>query len=204
MNWLEFWSSIAQSVAWPAVVLVVVVVLRKAIAGALSSIASGVNEFTAEFFGQKFKVSRQIEVAKEVADDVGLPPVRVSVELPPEPLGDRQREGRGSPSAIGIDDIDPDADPDVIVMSSWYVLEHQLRRLAGTMRPTAPVGDVIRAVGSSDLLNREILEVVYRLRRIRNDVVHHEARVTRGEAVEFYFLTRRVLDALRESEAGQS
>jgi hypothetical protein len=100
--------------------------------------------------------------------------------------------------------------PQAAIMQKWIELEKEIvelatnyaqTRIAPSARPML-LRDALQDLRIHEVLDPATQEVIERLRRIRNDVVHaRKEAVTPGEALEFRELANAVVDQLRQSKS---
>jgi hypothetical protein len=186
MSGLEFTASVIKSLAWPTVVLIIVVVLRKPIAEALRRGLRRVKAgpFELEWEEKLIDVRQEVEASPDLASSV---------------------VGRLTEAVVPSDELTALAktSPAAAVMESFSRLEAELRRLVQPLEPER--SERLSAVGLARLarqhgrISPETENAVEGLAVLRNLAAHGRATedVTVGRAVEFVALVEAVLFALR-------
>lgn len=169
MDWLQFVSSVVGSLAWPAAVIAVIVLLREPLGKLLPLIRT-----------LKYK-EWQIDVGQE------LDAVKESVEATTDQPGIPAEEP--TPVFLQLAQIDPRA----AVLSAWAPVELALKDL-GMKHAIYKVGMPTYLLAES-LLKAEVIDymtynVLSRLKRIRNEAVHlgaisYEDAISMGEMCEW-------------------
>jgi hypothetical protein len=159
MDWLTFLASIVGSLAWPASVVITVLILRRAL-----------NKLLPELNRLKYK-DLELEFGKEVAQ------AKIEIEASPEI---KQLPGTGQPEAA------PDAaylsalaeiSPRAAVLEAWLPFEVALGRVAQKLDLTdrghaLQMPRMIDALVTRRVLTTEEGRAISRLREVRNKVVH--------------------------------
>lgn len=187
MSWLEFIEKVISHVTWPGAAIAILLILRRHLSGIFVALKSlklpgGVE---LELYDRFKELREQAEAAK-------LPIPETATQVDDE---DRKflRMAEDYPPAA--------------IMQTWIELEKAIADTsAAYARPTHTATSRPRLLrdGLRDLREREVLdaatlEVIERLRRIRNDVVHAKKEaVTPGEALEFQELAKAVTRRLQE------
>jgi hypothetical protein len=187
MDWFTFITRETEAIAWPAVAIFAIFILRKP----LAQLPKRVREFSwSRKRGLRILLAKEIEEVSEEATAAGLPVAGISMYqlAPPD-------------SFINI----VQTFPEMGVMQSWADLERTVRDVA--MRhnldgaSTRRLSDVLSALRERQVIDDPTFRLIDRLRVIRNGVVHGrtEQPPTSGEALEFYNLSRAVLERFRDS-----
>lgn len=182
MDWLTFVSKLIETLAWPAVVLVVVALLRKevrALLAILKKVKAGPVE--AEF-------EREINELKSVAD------AELPVVEQPAPATSNQNE------LEQLAQINPRA----AIIESWRRLELEARKALSRLgismnwRDAASPLAHARNLAKSTLLSQEELVLFNDLRNLRNMSVHAEKfSPTLESALSYIEVAFRVQQTLR-------
>lgn len=167
MDGYTFVSKLVDALVWPGIILFVGFKFRDEFSAILKSIT--------KFKGPGFELERDLQQAKEIADQQKIPEVQVP-------------QKRRIENSQGVNEI---ADSPIgAVLASWVQIETQLKLLNPSdrgFRPQLPPETPPSLVALFD-----------RLRLIRNKVAHGDQTVTEAEAREFVTLAQRLLAALQE------
>lgn len=178
MTVLEFIASLVSSLAWPASLVIVVLVLRKHLPGLLSAL-------------KKVKVSGlELELERTRID------VQEALSAQQTPAGETEHE------LPAVDSKQVVGDAAIAILASYAVLEDDLRkrlRDAGVDTPERSSATQMAAVGAREgLFAESAVEAVKGVSVMRNLVAHGRAdRVTTQEAEEYAALVDATLFALR-------
>lgn len=182
MGWLKFISSIVSSISWPLVLIVVMVI------------------FKAEFRG----LLRRIKKVKHGKSEVDLE-TEVSDAL-------KEVDALNFPSAKSTPDSEKmirlaKDSPRGAILDSWLTIEEAILEFCKRhgIKNDARFGPyhIIRNIRlyslDHNVLGEGLLEMLSKLREIRNDAVHRpEAEITTEVAIEYAQLTNRVKARLEE------
>lgn len=197
MGWMEFTASVVGSLAWPAVVVVFVVLARRQLAGAVGRLARlkvDGSKVEAEFH-------QVLDSAASKADQLprGEPRAQHPEDGPAE-------EGVGSWSSMEFpyqefqDEMEKLAEisPAAAMAESYSRLEHFIRSNLGRHELVEGNERVLRKVAeqanSMQLLSDTSIELLSDLTRLRNAVTHDRDSIelSRDEAVRFAGIARAV------------
>lgn len=178
MDWLSFSASIVGTLVWPAVVVSLVVLLRKPIKEVLVQLQS----FRATGFGGSIGAdfSERTERLQERVQEADL--------LSPESVRSGQTSDGGEEVSEPLPRITDvlaaltELAPRGAVIQAWAFLEQDLQRLGGETNTQLAFSSMVKIV--SDLvaagkLPEEKRGVITELRSLRNEILHHaEADIT--------------------------
>jgi hypothetical protein len=171
MDWLQFTSSIIASLAWPSVLVVLLILLRKQ----LGSLATRLEELTLPG-GAKAKFKEQLESSRDKAEEVAY-------ESEPGQL-------KKEPTLDGAFLELAKRFPEAAVSQAWkeveaVLLETRERLLGPNSRQN--LNSVVRRLREQGLIDGSAEELYLNLRQARNTAVHatEKASITPGEAVEY-------------------
>jgi hypothetical protein len=176
MDWKAFIASIIGSLAWPVVVVALLIILRKH----LGSLAERIEEITFPGGAKAtfLKALEQGRIEKELA-------------------------ATNNP-ALALDTSDPRLElanrfPEAAVMEAYKEVEEVLLELRKSidLPPRTNLRSVVRALVEKGLLDSESEPLFASFQQARNASAHagNENRITRGEALE-YMAQARVLKSL--------
>jgi len=149
MDWLTFIAELTGSLAWPLVVISVVLLFQAKIKKLVDRIKKG------KFGPAEFEFE---EALKELQHE--------TAELPPPPA-----------SPAGTRPIVVTADARSTVLNAWLEVETALLRLARTTKVVNPKFvrspyQSMRALEKTAIVRSDYAEVFYELRRLRNQATH--------------------------------
>lgn len=196
MDWLTFISKLIGDIAWPVAAFAVVLLLREQI-GAMLAVVSKVKVSSVEF-----EFDRKLEIAKEEA--------LAALPQPTAPSAD---------SSLSI--IDPqllkltEVSPRAAVMEGWRHVEAASLRAARALLPEGTFTNqtfnfrAIRIIEKSGALPENVVDLMRRLRSLRNDAAHAaDFALTVSSAIEYLHLAARVVSHLEsvveQGEAGRA
>jgi hypothetical protein len=171
MDWLQFTSSIIAAIAWPFVVLLLLVLLRKQ----LGSLATRLEELTLPG-GTKAKFKEQLESGRDKAEEVA------SESDPASPQKERVPDDAFLELAKRF--------PEAAISQAWKEIEQVLleirERLLGA-NSRQNLNSVVRRLRDQQLIDGSAEELYLSLRQARNTAVHATDRtsITPGEALEY-------------------
>lgn len=176
MGWLEFIASLVGHIAWPAVVVVSVLLLRKPVMALLPDLQKlKVKDIEVEF-------GRKLEEAKAEVDQ--LPEVQLPVEEP------RIRF-----------EVNPDMGPSLAVLQAWKTVEIELFTLAEAagVAGKGPTGGVVRALRAENLIDNATARALDDLRQLRNLAAHSNGSrsVSDSQALEYIETAATLAEHLR-------
>jgi len=192
MDFLTFFATLIQALAWPTTVVVIVIILRADIAKLLADIR------TARYKGLQVDFGREIgkveAKGKELPSDpqpAATPAVKPA--LPESNERDAIRElARLSPASA--------------VVSARVQLEHGLNSALRELDPSKgsqgshSIGRAIEELSRKEVLDSETREVLDGLRRIGNQAAHafpKDASLTESDAVRYYDTVIRALKSVQ-------
>ena len=188
MNWLGFWASVIGSLAWPATIIIVVLIFKKQLLAA----APWLREL--EVGSVKMKFAEELAKAATAAE-----------EITPQPAA-----AAPSPMVTDSDLLLAEHAPLALILQSWMKLEHALIEAGNriglvttTVAPrVAPPNRIIRELEEHRVITAAMAETINYLRRLRNEAAHQKTFVIESEqALEYARLARKVVDALNEEPA---
>lgn len=183
MDWKEFIASLAASVAWPAAVVIAVVLFRAQLAGLLEgplkSLKAG--PLAVEFW------ERQLA---EVGESV------LALDPSPTPSEHDHELQRIWSLTTSV--------PSAAVLEAFRIVEQELYVLARKAKLNAPENmpfpNVVRLLQGEGLIDQELVSAIVGLRKLRNTTAHcrdPEATISVAQAKEYVGLAEAVVLALR-------
>lgn len=187
MGWLEFIDKTVGHIAWPAATIVIVVIIRHHLGGVLAALKS-------------LKLPGGVEL--ELHDR--FKELREQAEAAKLPIPDQARlaDDKNARVLRMAEDF-----PQAAIMDTWIGLEKEIMDAAeGYARPTMTISnrprllqEALQDLRLNEAVDLATLQVIDRLRRIRNEVVHaRRETVTPGEALEFRELASAVIARLHQ------
>lgn len=187
MGWLEFIEKIVGDIAWPATTITILVIIHRHLGGIFAALKSlklpG---------GVELELHDRFKELREQAEAAQLPV--------PEPA--TVTDDKNAKFLRMAEDF-----PAAAIMDTWIALEKEIMDAAASYaRPTIATSprprllhEALQDLRLNEVIDLATLQVIDRLRRIRNEVVHaRREAVTLGEALEFRELTLAVIERLRQ------
>nr|WP_218681063.1 hypothetical protein [Rhodococcus qingshengii] len=210
MTGYEFLASLVGSLAWPVVVLIVLIVGRKKVSQAATALIGKIpviRELQAGMVSAKFA-----EEARELKEDAEITeaPAGVSV-IDSESVLDIT-------SGTVPDIVEPESmtrlesaqrlltvDPWAAVISGWTEVEYAIRdyyeRVTQQPAPKRGAIDLLRRIGREDSdLDSHLLDLIMKLSRMKSDLLHERTSpVPVAAAQDYLYSVRVVVDQLNRS-----
>lgn len=179
-EWLDFFSSLIDSLAWPAFGAIALYVFR----AEARELIQNIRRFRAGTVD--VEIGKRIDEIKEGADE--LPVESVPAELDEEKL---RTAAELSPRGLLLD--------------TWVVLEDELRKAAGRVEidvgRRASALPVLRELEQGDYISPEVGAMIGEMRALRNRAAHHrDIEVSADQAFEYAKVGRRTGTALQGLE----
>ncbi|NWD09803.1 hypothetical protein [Pseudomonas gingeri] len=177
MDRMQFVSAIVASLAWPAAVVGLALLLRSPLAGLLPKIRSF------KYGDFHIDLSEKLEV---VEDEVNANASKESPKPHPPP----------SPNVVELAAIDPRA----AIVTSWIEVEDELKKLAAkhSIAPGQSPITTANLLHAADILDELTFKTFVRLRSIRNDAVHsRHMSIDFDEAVTMANMCQWLINQLR-------
>jgi len=176
MNVFAFIASLVRDLAWPIVVLVLFLILRKQIAFLIGQIAE------LELFGGKVKIGRDIERAAESTD--------AAVEsITARRAGDSSIDDSAQAPADNPWLATLKSSPSMAAIEGWSGLEKELRKLGAAASiprsSSTNVSSLLDDLQRHEIVNPQFREAARELRAIRNKVAHGVAPLSEAEGLSF-------------------
>lgn len=190
MDWLQFFSSVVGSLAWPATVLALVVLLRAPVTRVLLTLTR------LKYKDLELDFGRELKQLEEQAKAIEVKPQQPKA-LPPAPKGSAQLLAEAERLAQDF--------PEPAVAVGWQAVEDEL--MSAVMRlaisPDYPAHN--SALKNAELLlgqkavDENTIDLLKRMRNLRNMAVQGNCglgNVTTDQAIEFIALARGVVEKL--------
>ncbi|WP_188063746.1 DUF4145 domain-containing protein [Sphingobium sp. KCTC 72723] len=184
LDWLQFASSVIGSIAWPGILLAVILIFRKPLTELINSIEE------ARYGDTSVKVSRKIDQAEKTSENFIDPATIEGMAPEPEPIGTRFDQ---------LMEISPSA----AILDSWIHVEDALREVThkfstmGTMPSRNGSTAMIRFLTSANIIKPEVGKWLDEMRQVRNAAAHAQD-VSPADALRFQELSQKVLRILRQ------
>jgi hypothetical protein len=173
---LEFIASLVASLAWPALVLVALLVLRKPLAGLIGRATD------IELFGAKVRLGKEIQRAA-VSTEAAVASARSRPEFEPSARA-RPRASDKNPWLATLGES-----PSLAAIYAWAGLEKSLRKLASAFGDSAPstvsVTDLLTGLEKNAVLEPEFVRAAHDLRLVRNKIAYGTATLSEAEGLSF-------------------
>lgn len=186
MDWLTFIAKETEVTAWPAVAVFAIFIFRHS----LAELPKQVRELSwSRRGGLRILLDKEIEEVSAKATAAGLPIATFNM------LQAAQDQFINLVQTF----------PEMGIMQSWNDIERSLREIARRHdvdgASTRRTSELLSALLERHVIDDRTYSLIDELRVIRNDVVHGrtERPPTRGEALEFYSLSRALLERLRDN-----
>ncbi|KFF84225.1 hypothetical protein [Pseudomonas syringae] len=186
MDWMQFVAALVESLAWPAVAVVMVALLRKPITKLIPQIRTFKYKDLHVDLGEKLEEVK--EAVKKDAVDAQNP-------IPSSPPLAAQ------PDVLSLARLDPRA----AILSSWLDVERALRALAlkaGIPFDATPLSTASE-LHAADVIDEFTFKTLRDLRRIRNEAAHITTRdISYEEAVSMAEMCQWLAHRLRNDTDG--
>ena len=195
MNWLDFIDKLIAHLVWPLTLLVILLLPRRYLGGIFQLLKTlklpG---------GVELELQDQFRELREEAQAAKLasPSEAKVADLEEGKINDDEQ----AKFLRMAEDF-----PQAAIMQSWMQLERLVFNVVAPFKQTVRVStdrpillnDALRDLRFTEHIDEATLNVLNRLRNIRNEVVHAKREaVTPGEALEFQELSKAVSDKLRQ------
>jgi len=202
MDWLTFISRVLETFAWPTVVIVIFLLLRKPMASAIvawETVKLKYKDWEAEI---KWRIGQVVEKAEDAFSDVEA--VSTTTTTTPDPsrllrdetILDRYRK---------LIELSPRS----AILEAWIEIEKELHRTmessdscdSSSSSQAYPANRVISGLVSGGYLDSTMGVVINELRGVRNRVLHRgEVSISADDALDYVMVSLRVLARLRRIE----
>lgn len=190
MDWLTFTSTLIGNIAWPIATLGIVLVLREPIKGLLALVSRvKVSAVEVEF-------DRKLEIAKEEASSNLPQPLTGSVNLDATVDSKLLKLAEASPRAA-VMEAWRHVEAAALLAAKSLVREEKFKSKTMTFR-------AIQIIEAADIIPQSIVDLLRKLRSLRNDAAHApEFSLTISSAIEYFELAAQVVGYLRNLTAMQ-
>lgn len=191
MDWLTFFSNAVASLAWPTVLLVIVVVLRRELGNLVGTLRRLKWKDLEAEFGQELK---ELEAAAK-----RLPPAEAKPILSDHTSANSHTDGTSTVQALAR------LSPSAALLTSWIVVEEAIGRAVNRLAISADPPWMVSPLRKTELLQQytnidhSTLAVLHRLRALRNRAAHSSADIAAlspADAIEYHDAATRAAAAL--------
>jgi hypothetical protein len=192
MDWLTFFSTVIKSLAWPAVVIVALFLLKRKLTDLLRGLGNRLTK--AKGGGFEFTFGERVDQVEE-----SLPPSEVKeITLPTADAHIPERVKR----IESISELSQ-LPPPYIVSQAWLKLEQAIRDAvvipSSPQRPPRSAFDYIDLATRNELLFKDEVPAVQQLRELRNQAAHSiEPAITITDALRYYDIANSLIQKIRE------
>lgn len=187
---LEFIASLADSLGWPIVILIIVVAFRNHVGKLINNIT------TITVRGSTITVARELDAAKEQAASAGLRIKRVDTT-------DEPAEGETARILRQVRESSREY-PRAAIIEGWLVVERELSETCERLDLATTRGRARGFMAASELLqsaghlNADLNGLLRHLRHLRNEAAHNlRFDVSPDEAQEYIVLCGEIIDFLQ-------
>jgi hypothetical protein len=189
MNWLQFIAALVGSLAWPATVLVAVLMFRKQ----LLALAPFLREMEAA--GIKFKFGERLEkIRAQAEENDALPPPSAQPEIPNQP-GQASYRVTTDPTRFLAFNA-----PRALVLESWMQVEEAIREAVADKNAASRLHNprvMVEKLLREERISSETAKIIEDLRKLRNEAAHLPTfAIEPDQALEYQRLAGRVVAAL--------
>jgi uncharacterized protein YutE (UPF0331/DUF86 family) len=190
MNWLQFFSSVVGSLAWPATVITLIVLLRAPVTRVLLTLTR------LKYKDLELDFGRELKQLEEQAK---------AIEVKPQQPQALPAAAKGSAQLLAEAERLAQEFPEPAVAVGWQAIEDEL--MSAVTRMAVPPGypPYNSALKNAELLlgqkavDENTIDLLKRMRNLRNMAVHGSrglGNVTTHQAIEFIALARGVVEKL--------
>jgi hypothetical protein len=180
MDWLQFFSSITNSLAWPTAVVALALLMRNPLAKLIPLIRS------LKYKDLQIDIGGQLEAAREQVDAISDTPGSATEEPP------------SSFKALA------QADPRAAILSAWLPVEIELTAIAKKSGAPVftPMLKQLKELHDKGILDQLLVDTLMNLRRIRNSAVHvTEESVSFDDAINMAEMCQWAIVQLKDINA---
>ena len=180
MDWLQFFSSVISSLAWPVTVVLVVYLLR----GQLAQLVKDISSF--EWDKLKITIGERLTKVSETVEATA--PITAEAPAPAEAADDQ---------FVEMAKIDPIA----AVVHSWVPVEREILELVKRMglKPAKSFLSNANMLHAQGVLDEATMRNLANLRSIRNDALHASERdITVMDAIVMAETCRKIVAQLQD------
>ena len=190
MNWLDFVSSVIRSLAWPATITFLVVLLRAPVTRVLLTLTH------LKYKDLELDFGRELKQLEKQARAVGVAP------QPLKSISSRKRDSSqllDEAGRLGQDFPEP------AIAVGWQAVEDELMAAVARLAISPDFPPYNSAIKNAEILKEEeaidqpTFDLLNRMRNLRNMAVHggHGTSIRADEAAEFLALAKGIVEKLR-------
>lgn len=202
MSVLEFISAVIGSLAWPAVIGVAVVVMRKQIRDLATRLVGRFAELTElSGMGVSFKFDQKLNKLEQDVRDIKSESDPVGTGSPDQ---DAPETGAVTPDTGGTDTRSPSEEPLVTFLEAYRVVELAAWRALdrhgigiNRRRPSLKVALKL-LMDKTSHRDSSLVRIVDELVQLRNAAVHEGARVERDDADRYTWIANDIAEFLND------
>jgi len=180
MDWLNFLASLIDSLAWPAAVVIGILILRRALGYLIPDLKHlRYKDFELQFGKKLDDVRHHLESHPS------------ETLQPPMPSAIQGVDEVSKTEYIPYFEIIAEVSPRAAIMEAWIGFEATAKSLVQKLDLQAPrrsmsLHSLIGALRHGELITQEELEALTMLRAIRNEILHgHDRRLSKEDAAEY-------------------
>lgn len=179
MDWLQFFSSIVGSIAWPAAIVALAFLMQKPLGKLIPLIR------TLKYKEFQIDIGEQLEDARELVDAEGEQPSPV-IEEPPVSF-----------KALA------QTDPRAAILSAWFPVERELDEICfkKEVDPRLPLVHQLRELYKAHVIDHLTITTLTKLRRVRNAAAHTQTEVTFDDAMNMAEMCQWIIAQLKQINA---
>jgi hypothetical protein len=190
VGWVEGVVTVVTGLAWPVVVLVVVLVLR----GEIGKLITRLTRFSGG--GVEAEFQQQVEAVSALAS-------AIAPDTPQELPRASQREASPLQPDPALDDLvrEAEAHPVGAMVRAWNMVEARTDMLVASASSRPPsAAFAMKDLRLAGNISEDLYQLGRRLADLRNRVVHGEATPTRDDAREFVTAAWRLASELSRTD----
>ncbi|SEP46845.1 hypothetical protein [Propionispora vibrioides] len=205
MDWLTFFSSSINALAWPASIIIVILILKKPILELLPYLKN------LKIYNIQLEFDKGIKEAKNLAEVANLPEMTPN-EMASTPSKTVSSDINSSLIIVTHKELTTYFDklatdnPRVAILEAWLLIEDAIVRYAKKnnlfyLKKSTPT-DILKILVEKNMLSINISEIIEQLRILRNKSVHElDFNLKPSQAQEYIDLALRVLGSLGMNDA---
>ena len=183
MDWLQFFSSVVGSLAWPAAIVACVLIFRQKLAELMPMLSL-------KYMG--FEASFRLDQAEKEAAELPLPPASPEAQPTPEEKDNFQKIAQLSPRAA-ILEVRTEIEDTLRNVATGIPVSNQINSTAG----------LTRLLRNRDVIDHQTSALLDDLRVIGNQAAHNSnAMFSVEDALRYKALADRVIAQLRSVKSG--
>ncbi|NWD47847.1 DUF4145 domain-containing protein [Pseudomonas gingeri] len=179
MDWLQFFSSIVGSIAWPAAIVALACLMRNPLAKLIPLIR------TLKYKDFQIDIGEELEEARELVDAESEQPSPV-IEEPPVSF-----------KALA------QTDPRAAILSAWFPVERELNEISfkKEVDPRLALIHQLRELYKAHVIDHLTFTTLTKLRQIRNAAAHVDTNITFDDAINMAEMCQWAMGQLKQINA---